>query len=102
MAITGMFLAFCFCCWAIFPGTDRHRHISRMIGVREIRTDIHIRAKTENGRPYHDGVFHGDGESRGASDLQASAGGFTFSQLLQPAGGDQRQRQGWARVSGVP
>ena len=58
MLMTGFFLLFCCCGVALFGGmTDRHRHISRMIGVKDQRVDLHTRAKNGQGQTWQDNMF---------------------------------------------
>jgi len=102
MALTGFFLAFCCCGIVAFGGkNDRQRHTSRMIGVTTHRVDVHTREKDKLGRPFHEQLFHGDGENRGEDQTRATAAdeqpGLSFASLFGPSG----RRDGWVPVARV-
>jgi len=97
MLLTGFFLAFCCCGMALFGGmTDRHRHISRMLGVKDRRVDLHTRAKNGKGQTWHDNIFRGGVESGTAAPADEQGRGFSFANLW---GAPSDAERGFVRVA---
>ena len=99
MLLTGFFLAFCCCGVALFGGmTDRHRQISRMLGVKDQRVDLHTRAKNGQGQTWQDNMFRGGLEA--GPSAAPSADRFSFSSLwgAQDAAPSATRDGGFVRV----